>query len=67
MESLFLILAGLLIVICVWLSQTVNELWLFPVILIGGYLVISGFAGRCPLTKHLKKKLPDDQQSGSEN
>lgn len=60
MESLVWILAGALILISVWLAQTVNQWWLLLAILVGGYLVVSGFTGHCPVTKYFRRELGDD-------
>lgn len=66
MESLVWVIAGSLIVICIWLSQIVNSACLFPVIFIGGYLAISGFTGHCPLTGFLKRKLNGNDSDRSD-
>lgn len=49
MNSLIWILAGAMILLSVWLSQTVNQWWLLLGFLVGGYLVVTGFTGRCPV------------------
>ena len=56
MNSLIWILAGTLILMSVWLAQTVSQWWLLLTVLVGGYLVVSGFTGRCPVRKVLAKK-----------
>jgi hypothetical protein len=56
MESLIWILAGALILISVWLAQWVSQWWLLLAILVGGYLVVSGFTGFCPVKTFSRKK-----------
>ena len=55
MNSLIWILAGALIVVSVWLAQSVSLWWLLLAVLVGGYLIVSGFTGRCPVKKCLAK------------
>jgi hypothetical protein len=62
MESLIWILAGALILISVWATQWVSQWWLLLAILVGGYLIVSGFAGFCPVKNFLRK-----QQGEKEN
>ncbi len=57
MNSLVWILAGALILVSVWLSQVVSQWWLLLSILAGGYLVVSGITGYCPVKNHLRKQL----------
>ena len=66
MESLFWILAGALILISVWLAQCVSQWWLLLAILVGGYLVVSGFTGFCPVQKFLRKKLGEKENDHDE-
>ncbi len=61
MESLFWILAGALILISVWLAQSFSQWWLLLAILVGGYLVVSGFTGFCPVRKLLRKQLGEKE------
>lgn len=56
MENVIWILAGALILISVWLAQCVSQWWLLLTILVGGYLVVSGFTGFCSVKNFLKKK-----------
>ena len=57
MNSLIWILAGALILISVWLAQSVSQWWLLLAVLVGGYLVVTGFTGRCPVKKFLPTKF----------
>ncbi len=57
MNSLVWILAGTVILVSVWLSQVVSQWWLLLAILAGGYLVISGITGYCPVKNHMRKRL----------
>ena len=57
MNSLIWILAGALILMTVWLAQSVSQWWLLLAVLVGGYLVVTGFTGRCPVKKFLAKKF----------
>ncbi len=63
MNSLVWIIAGLLILAGIWLSQTVNARWIALSILAGGYLIASGLTGWSPI-EHLflkpnGRKRPD--------
>ena len=57
MDSLIWILAGALILISVWLAQAVSQWWLLLAIVVGGYLVVSGFTGFCPVRNFLRKQF----------
>lgn len=57
MNSLIWILAGALILMSVWLAQSVSQWWLLLAVMVGGYLVVTGFTGRCPVKKFLAKKI----------
>jgi hypothetical protein len=57
MNSLVWILAGALILISVWLAQAVSQWWLLLAIVVGGYLVVSGFTGFCPVRNFLRKQF----------
>jgi len=57
MGSLIWILAGLLILISIWLAQWAGQWWLLLAVLVAGYLVVSGFTGFCPVKNILKKML----------
>lgn len=48
MNGLFLVIAGLLILLGLCLSQTVHERWLLLSLLAGGYLLASGLTGWSP-------------------
>lgn len=56
MDSLIWILVGALIHMSVWLAQSVSQWWLLLAVLVGGYLVVTGFTVRCPVKKFLAKK-----------
>jgi len=57
MKSLIWILAGALILHSLWLAQSVSQWWLLLTVLVGGYLVVSGFTGRCPVKRFLRKRF----------
>jgi hypothetical protein len=61
MESFIWILAGTLILISIWLAQYVSQCWLLLAVLVGGYLVVSGFTGFCPVKNLLRKKLGEKE------
>ena len=56
MDSLIWILAGALIFISIWLAQAVSQWWLLAIV-VGGYLVVSGFTGFCPVRNFLRKQF----------
>jgi hypothetical protein len=57
LNSLVWILAGALILIGVWLSQSVRQWWLLLTFLVSAYLVISGITGHCPVKNFFRKRL----------
>ena len=57
MNSLVWILAGVLILISVWLSQVVSQWWLLLTFLVSVYLMFSGITGVCPVKNFLRKQL----------
>ena len=63
--------AGLLILLGIWLSQTVNTRWLLLMLVVGGYLLASGLTGWSPLERlflRLKtRKHPRDKNSRKNN
>ena len=50
-------MAGTLIIISVWLAQWASQWWLLLAVLTGGYLVVSGLTGFCPVKDFLSKQL----------
>jgi hypothetical protein len=66
MESFIWILAGTLILISIWLAQCVSQWWLLLAVLVGGYLVVSGFTGFCPVKNLLRKKLGEKENDHDE-
>ena len=59
MNPMVWILAGALILISVWLPQSVSQWWLLLMFLVSAYLVVSGsgFTGFCPVKNYLRKQL----------
>ncbi len=61
MDSFIWILEGSLILISVWLGQWASRWWLVLAILVGGYLVVTGFSGFCPAKNFLRKVLSEKE------
>jgi hypothetical protein len=66
MNSLVWILAGALILVSVWLSQMVSQWWLLLAVLTGGYLVVTGFTGYCPVKSFLRRQLGEAENDDAD-
>jgi len=58
LNSLVWILAGALILVCVWLSQVVIPWWRLT-FLASAYWVVSGITGHDPVKNDLRKQLAE--------
>jgi hypothetical protein len=56
MNNVVWILAGLVTLVSVWLSQAVSQWWLLLAVVVGAYLAVSGYTGNCPVRRHLERK-----------